>query len=135
MLRGRCRYCGVSVSPRYIALELMAGTISTLIVLTSGFNLVTILMIVLIPFALTDILLTLQKERVPLYIHAILFVLYAMSWISLDPLFAGVLYPLLGLIYMTIKKHNIVTNMPLLIFFAFGMNVAQDFWHFFTIRL
>lgn len=59
VLRGKCRYCKVRITPRYLIVELLTGIISTLIFIRFGISFNSlfgiILFLVLIPIAFIDI--------------------------------------------------------------------------------
>lgn len=63
--RGKCRYCGVKISPRYLLVELLTGMAFVLFVAVFGFQLQTLYYIVLFCALLTASLIDLDHQIIP----------------------------------------------------------------------
>ncbi len=64
-LRGKCRYCGAKVSPRYFLVELITGMLFVIIPLFEGFNLESGAFLFLLCLLLVISLIDIEFRRIP----------------------------------------------------------------------
>jgi len=107
-LRGRCRYCNCSISPRYFIVELCTGVFSTLIFIKFGLTWMSLfgilLLLVLVPISFIDIEHHIIPDRFQLILLAI-----GIASIFLNDINYGA-----GIINVTYKSK----------LFAFGLAIA-----------
>lgn len=96
--RGKCRYCGVKISPRYLLVELLTGMAFVLFVTVFGFQSQTLHYIVLFCALLTASLIDLDHQIIPdqisLFLVGVGLLLQALH--STGALIDGVIGGLLG---------------------------------------
>ena len=63
-LRGRCRSCGASISPRILVMEIATGTLFTYLWLASGWSLDTLLMATAVSILLVVAVIDLERQLV-----------------------------------------------------------------------
>lgn len=134
LLKGRCRYCGEQISPRYPATELVSMLVFLSLVLRYDITLITLRLLVLACLLLAAALVDLEVQRIPdrLLVSAIVWYFVTLPLVTTD------FFPALW----TGLKGGLLVALPLLVFVLIADRVlgreamgGGDIKLFFTVGL